>query len=93
MPKRKWNRLHDDPTIDEERHRRSLALKDQQEARATVDEAILELAEKPPGEPDADADARVVTGPDVEDTVQTADVRRRPARAPAKRLGSKSAKP
>jgi len=72
MPKRKWNRLHDDSTIDEERHRRSLALKDQQEARATVDEAILEVAEKPP----AEADERR------EDAVQAADVRRGPPKNP-----------
>lgn len=51
MPKRKWNRLHDDITIASERDHRSRSLREQQEARVTVDEGLAEREEEPRSEP------------------------------------------
>jgi len=46
MPKRKWNRLHDDHTIASERDHRSRSLREQQEARVAVDEGLVERLEE-----------------------------------------------
>jgi hypothetical protein len=54
MPKRKWNRLHDDASIDDERLHRAHALYEQREARATIEEALAEPRPQPP-DPNADA--------------------------------------
>lgn len=47
MPKRKWNRLHDEATIADERHHRSQQLSEQRDARATIEAAVAELQEAP----------------------------------------------
>lgn len=46
MPKRKWNRLHHDATIDDERRHRSRSLIEQKQARVVVDEGIAEVVEE-----------------------------------------------
>lgn len=53
MPKRKWNRLHDEQTIADERDLRSRRLREQRDARASIDEAIADQqdAPAPPAEP------------------------------------------
>jgi hypothetical protein len=66
MPKRKWNRLHDDGAIDRERTHRSQRLGERREARSEIVEALAgPTADRSPdrSEPEAAGEASPTPAP------------------------------